>query len=99
MGGSSTHARIIVSRSFPPAHPSHKTHAPCKVQIETIARGKVFMKGCDKHAYVSHYVHTITVGDGTETKEQQIAKRIWSLPVETVLTMSVKILFQPRVTF
>ena len=35
----------IVSRSFPPAHPSHKTHAPCKVQIETIARGKVFVKG------------------------------------------------------
>ena len=27
-----------VSRSLPHAHPSHKTHATCKVQIETNAR-------------------------------------------------------------
>ena len=39
--GSSTHARIIVSRSFPPAHPSHKTHPTCKVQNETCARLKM----------------------------------------------------------
>ena len=36
---------FILPRSFPPSHPFHKTHATCKVQIETTFM-KVLTKEC-----------------------------------------------------